>query len=78
MRNHVTNSVKKPKQTYNKKLIDNHKNDTKAFSRTMKKIIPGEKSSAGFKISILMASFAVMERKLLMVSINFRFSRCTP
>lgn len=48
MRNHVTNSVKKAKQTYNKKLIDNHKDDTKAFWRTMK-IIPGEKSSAGFK-----------------------------
>ena len=48
MRNHVTNSVKKAKQTYNKKLIDNHKDDTKAFWRTMK-IIPGETSSAGFK-----------------------------
>ena len=48
MRNRVTNSVKRAKQTYNKKLIDNHKDDTKAFWRTMK-IIPGNKSSGGSK-----------------------------
>ena len=71
MWNCVTNSVKKAKQTYNKKLIENHKDDTKPFWRTMKKIIPGEKSSALPKISILMKSFVVMERKLPMVSINF-------
>ena len=35
MRNRATNSVKRAKQTYNKKLIDNHKDDTKAFWRTM-------------------------------------------
>ena len=49
MRNRVTNSVKRAKQTYKKKLIDNHKDDTKAFWRTMKKIIPGNKSSGGSK-----------------------------
>ena len=49
MRNRVTNSVKRAKQTYNKKLIDNHKDDTKAFWRTTKKIIPGNKSSGGSK-----------------------------
>ena len=49
MRNRVTNSVKRAKQTYNKKLIDNNKDDTKAFWRTMKKIIPGNKSSGGSK-----------------------------
>lgn len=49
MRNCVTNSVKRAKQTYNRKLIDNHKDDTKAFWRTMKKIIPGNKISGGSK-----------------------------
>ena len=49
MRNRVTNSVKRAKQTYNKKLIDNHKDDTNAFWRTTKKIIPGNKSSGGSK-----------------------------
>ena len=49
MRNRVTNSVKRAKQTYNKKLIDNRKDDTKAFWRTMKKIIPGNKISGGSK-----------------------------
>ena len=49
MRNRVTNSVKREKQTYNKKLTDNHKDDTKAFWRTMKKIIPANKSSGGSK-----------------------------
>ena len=49
MQNRVTNSVKRAKQTYSKKLIDNHKDDTKAFWRTMKKIIPRNKSSGGSK-----------------------------
>ena len=49
MQNRVTNSVKREKQTYNKKLIDKHKDDTKAFWRTMKKIIPGKESSGGSK-----------------------------
>ena len=49
MRNRVTNSVKREKQTYNKNLIDNHKDDTKTFWRTMKKIISGNKSSGGSK-----------------------------
>ena len=30
-------------------LVDNHKDDTKAFWRTMKKIIPRNKSSGGSK-----------------------------
>ena len=74
MRNRVTNSVKRAKQTYNKKLIDNHKDDTKAFWRTVKKIIPGTRAVAGPKISILTVCFVVrpvMERKLLMISIIF-------
>ena len=45
MRNRVMNSVKRAKQTFNKKLIDSHKDDTKAFWRTMKKIISRNKSS---------------------------------
>ena len=49
MRNRVTNSVKRAKKTYSKKLIDNRKDDTKAFWRTMKKIIPGKKISGGSK-----------------------------
>ena len=53
MRNCVTNSVKRAKQTYNRKLIDNYKDDTKAFWRTMKKIIPGNKISGGSKNIII-------------------------
>ena len=49
MRNRLTNSVKRAKQKYNKKLTDNHKDDAKAFWRTMKKIIPGNKRSGGSK-----------------------------
>ena len=61
MRNRVTNSVKRAKQTYN----------TKAFWRTMKKMIPGNKSSGGSKninIEGVLCSEASVERKLLMVS----------
>ena len=60
MRNRVTNSVKRAKQTYN----------TKAFWRTMKKMIPGNKSSVGSKninIEGVLCSEASVERKLLMV-----------
>ena len=76
MRNRLTNSVKRARQTYNKKLIDNHKDDTKAFWRTMKKInaFPGTRDLAVPKISILTVCFVVrpvMERKLLMISIIF-------
>ena len=49
MRNRVTNSIKKAKQTYNKKLIENHQGDAKAFWRTMKSIFPGEKKPSPSK-----------------------------
>ena len=74
MRNRVTNSVKKAKQTYNKKLIENHKDDTKAFWRTMKKIIPGKKSSDCSKnIRIDGELCSDGRRKLLTVSTNSSF-----
>ena len=41
-RNRVSNTVRKAKHTYNKRLIENHQGDTRAFWRTMKKILPGE------------------------------------
>ena len=73
LRNRLTNSVKRTKQTYNKKLIDNHKDDTKAFWRTMKKIIPRKKSSGGCKNinidGVLCIVKPVIQRKLLMVLI---------
>ena len=49
MRNRVSNSVKKAKQAYNKKLIENHQGDAKAFWRIMKTILPGEKKTASAK-----------------------------
>ena len=49
MRNRVSNSVKKAKQTYNKKLIENHQEDARAFWRTMKTILPGKKKSTSSK-----------------------------
>ena len=52
MRNRVSNSVKKAKQTYNKKLIENHQGDAKAFWRTMKTVLPGEKKTAGKSIEV--------------------------
>ena len=64
MRNRVTNSVKRVKQTYN----------TKAFWRTMKKMIPRNKSSGGSRninIEGVLCSEASVETKLLMVSIFF-------
>ena len=46
IRNRVSNSIKKAKQTYNKKLIENNQGDARAFWRTMKSILPGEKKSS--------------------------------
>ena len=48
-RNRVSNAVRKAKQIYNKKLIKDHQNDSKAFWKTMKKILPGEKKSSVIK-----------------------------
>ena len=44
-RNQVSNSIKKAKAAYNRRLIDECGNDHKAFWRTMKKILPGEKKA---------------------------------
>ena len=74
MRNRETNSVKRAKQTFNKKLIDNHKDDTKAFWRTMKKIIPRNKSSGVSKninIDGVLCSEASDGKKIANVSIFF-------
>ena len=49
-RNRVSNAVRKTKQTYNKtELIKDHQDDSKAFWRTMKKMLPGEKKSRSIK-----------------------------
>ncbi len=45
-RNRVTNDTKRAKASYNRRLIDECGDDHKAFWRTMKKILPGEKQSA--------------------------------
>ena len=64
MRNRVSNSVKKAKQTYNKKLIENHQGDTKAFWRTMKTILPGEKKTASAKSIEVNGELCGDERKI--------------
>ena len=42
-RNRVTNNIKKAKNTYNKKLVEDNSNDPKAFWKTIKKDSPGRK-----------------------------------
>ena len=49
VRNRVSNIVRRAKQTYNKKLIKDHQDDSKTFWKTMKKILPGEKKSSVIK-----------------------------
>ena len=44
VRNRVSNIVRRAKQTYNKKLIKDHQDDSKTFWKTMKKILPGERN----------------------------------
>ena len=41
-RNRVTNIIKKAKNMYNRKLVDDNSNDPKAFWKTIKNILPGE------------------------------------
>ena len=64
MRNRVSNSVKKAKQTYNKKLIENHQGDAKAFWRTMKTILPGEKKTVSAKSIEVNGELRGDERKI--------------
>lgn len=51
-RNRVTNKIKKAKQMYNRKLVEENSNDSKAFWKTVKKILPGESEAALSSINI--------------------------
>ena len=50
-RNKVTDSIRKAKASYNHRLIKECGNDHKAFWKTMKRILPGEKSAVSTKIN---------------------------
>ena len=52
LRNRATNSIKKAKAAYNRKLIERIGNDHKAFWKTLKKILPGNKKSVSPNIRI--------------------------
>ena len=71
MRNRVSNSVKKEKQTYNKKLSESHQEDARAFWRTMRTILPGKRSQLLTKLVILMVNFVVTKTKSQTVSTCF-------
>ena len=50
-RNGVSNSISKAKASYNHRLIKDSGKDHKAFWKTMKKILPGEKTAVSPKIN---------------------------
>ena len=50
-RNGVSNSIRKAKASYNHRLIKDSGKDQKAFWKTMKKILPGEKTAVSPKIN---------------------------
>ena len=50
-RNGVSNSIRKAKASYNHRLIKDSGKDHKAFWKTMKKILPGEKTAISPKIN---------------------------
>ena len=45
LRNQVNNMVKRAKAAYNRQLLEENKNDSKMFWKTIKKIIPTESKS---------------------------------
>ena len=45
----IKREIRKAKQIYNKKLIKDHQDDSKAFWKTMKKILSGENKSSVIK-----------------------------
>ena len=51
-RNRVTSKIKKCKESYNRRVIEENSDDSKAFWKTVKKILPGEskKMSTSLKI----------------------------
>ena len=51
-RNRVTKNIRKAKQAYNKRLVESYCGDEKAFWKTMKKILPGERKSAATSSAI--------------------------
>ncbi|CAB4032232.1 Hypothetical predicted protein, partial [Paramuricea clavata] len=40
--NRVTNSIRRAKESYNRRIIEENSNDSKAFWKTIKKVLPGE------------------------------------
>ena len=46
----MSNSIKKAKGAYNRRLVDECGNSHKAFGRTMKKILPGKTKTVSTKI----------------------------
>ena len=72
MRNWTYDSVRKNKQTYNKKLIANHQEDARAFWRTMKTILPGKRNQQRNVVNGLDSLASLPERPHL--DLNLRFS----
>ena len=52
-RNKVTNEIKKAKKPYNKRLVEENKNDTKTFWKTIKSVLPGVKKDVNTKSIIV-------------------------
>lgn len=52
LRNRVTNTIRRAKESYNRCIIEENSNDNKAFWKTVKKVLPGESMSLSPAIKI--------------------------
>ena len=76
VRNWTHDSVKKNKQTYNKKLIENYQEDARAFWRTMKIILPEKRNQQRNVVNGLDSLASLSERPHL--DRNLRFPSSSP
>ena len=72
LRNQSTNSIKKAKAAYNRKLIERNGNDHKTFWKTLKKILPGNKKYVS--LNIRMQGTLSSDKNLIANSVNSFFT----
>ena len=72
-RNKVTNEIKKAKKPYNKRLVEENKNDTKTFWKTIKSVLPGVKKDVDTK-SIIVNGQLTYDSKIIANGFNTFFS----
>ena len=67
-------NIRKAKQAYNKRLVESHRGNEKAFWKTMKKILPGERESAATSSGIQLNGETFTDNLKIAIGFNSFFT----